>query len=376
MATKGKKNSNTGVEATKPAFLGERDGVAVGEIEGGYTVNFGFDRALAKLLRTVPGAEFRAEDRLHFVPAGSLDALDKAANGMRAEFKAVQADLQAIQELAKGSASKMQQEHKAAPGAEAQISTYREPGRFYGGEVINANARFIAQSTGFGDRDGAAFVTIHRVADLGSARPMKGDKIGIVYDEKFQGVVTDLARQKADATVQSEFPGNFGKTIDGVTVTERGDKIGVQFDINPNMVDRIRRVDGAKFHTIDKVWEVPAANREYVARAVHDMRNEFVLDARDASVLADIARDKMDGAKVSKAFTKDGVPHFGVVLAVGERYALQKAGQDKFSLHHLATLDKVPTIGNNHEITYAKGQGTVVDQDLQRAQKQAMGIGR
>lgn len=438
MKTKASKSSRTEGQAQKPGFLGEREGVNIVEVEAGYLVSFGFDRYLSKVLRGVAGAEFRPGERAHFVPHSSITELDKAAASMRAEYKAVQGDLTAIIAHAKDSAKSLvgpsadltreqrealmayreghgrdwkenlsnawatgkykgvSKDHSAAlqqirntlgpewltslddkslyVSPEPQITKYREPGKNYSGPVINANGRFIAQLTGFGERDGAAFVMIHRTADLGNSRPMKGDKVGIVYDEKFHGQVTDLARHKTDAELQAEFSGNVGKKIDGVTVTERGDMLGVQFDINPVMADRIRRLDGAKFHAADKVWEVPAANREYVARAVHDMRNEFVLDAKDVDILKEVATDKMDGAKVSKAFTKDGLPHFGVVLAIGERYALQKAGQDKFSLHHLAMLDQAPTIGSNHEIVYNKGRGEVVDLDLLRAQKQAMGM--
>jgi hypothetical protein len=187
------------------------------------------------------------------------------------------------------------------------------------------------------------------------------------------GAVSDLAKHKSDAQLEADYKSDLGKAIDGVTVTDRGEKVGVAFDMNPVMMARIRRIDGAAFQQEDKVWEVPQGKREYALRAVQDMRHEFVTDGKDVEMMCGIAESKIDGAKVSKAFTKDGQEHFGKVIAVSDRYALQKAGGDKFTLHHLAALDTKPEIDQNLAIKYQRGVGTVVDQDRQRAQNKALG---
>ncbi len=64
------------------------------------------------------------------------------------------------------------------------------------------------------------------------------------------------------------------------------------------------------------------------------------------------------------------------MVAVGSSHLLQKGGQDKFKLHHLAALDIKPVIGQNVSIKYNKGHGTVVDQEQAKAQGKALNGGR
>lgn len=375
--SKKSKATEPAAEALKPAFLGNRDGVSASEVEGGgYAVAFEFDRQLARMLRDVPGAVFNKAEAAHHVPAASLEALDKAVSAMRTELKAVQGDLKGIMDLATASGVKAQRDNGAAHGVEPQVSEFHIPGKFYGGEIVNANSRFVAQFSGFGKIDGAAFLTIHRLADLDRGRIMKGEHVGITYDARFVGAVVDLMKEKSDAELEADYKHELGKPVDGVTLTDRGDKLGVAFDVNPALIARIRRVEGAAFNTADKVWEVPQDKREFALRTVQAMRHEFVLDGKEVEMMHGLAEGKMDGAKVFKAYTKDGQEHFGKVLAVGDRYALQKAGQDKFTLHHLAALDQTPRIDQNLAIKYNKGVGVTVDQELKRAQDKALGVSR
>lgn len=365
------------VEAQKAALLGNADGVAAVEIEGGnFEVAFDYDRQLAKMLRNVPGAQFNQEQSVYVVPAASVDALGKVVSAMRLEHNAVAANLVNIKDLAAASGLKAQRDKGAESNVVAKVSDYRDPAKFYGGEILNANAHFVAQLTGFGKDDGAAFMAIHRLADLDRNKIMKGDNVGIKYDSKFLGAVSDLSKNKSAVDLEAEYTGNLGKAIDGVTVTERGDNIGVAFDMNPALLARIRRVDGAAFNKADKVWEVPGGNKEFVLRAVHDMRNEFVVDGKEIETMKAVAASKMDGPKVAAAFTKDGQEHFGKVIGVGDRYVLQKAGQEKFTLHHLISLDQKPEHDQNLSIKYNKGIGAVVDLDKQKAQDKALGAGR
>lgn len=340
---------------------------------GGYAVSFAFDRQLSKMLRDVPGASYSKDHGANLVPASSIDQLGKAVNTMRVEAQAIAADLHGIRELALASGMSAQRENQSARGAVPHASDFHEPGKFYGGEVVNANARFIAQFSGFGKDNGAAFLTIHRLADLDRGKIMKGDHVGIKYDSKFLGTVTDLAKNKSDAQLEADYQKDLGQAVDGVSVTDRGDKLGVAFDIHPVLVARIRRIEGAAFNAADKVWEIPQDKREYALRAVQDMRHEFVADGKDTEMMRGIAESKIDGAKVSKAFTKDGQESFGKVVAVSDRYVLQKAGGDKFTLHHLAALSHKPELDQNLSIKYSRGVGAVVDQDLQRAQDRALG---
>ena len=365
------------VESSAPAFLGSSDGVTAVVAEGGFAVAFEFDRKLSAMIQTVPGAQYDKEAKLNTVPASEEETLGTKLKEMRLEFNAIEADRAAIEKLAHVSGLKAQRENGAAADiAAARVSDYKEVGKFSAGQILNANARFVAQLTGFGKDDGVAFMVIHRRVDLDRGDLMKGDNVGIKYDSKYMGNVTDLAKAKSAADLEADFDSELGKAVDGVTLTDRGDKIGVGFAVNPALMGRLRRVDGASFNGTDKVWEVPAVNKEFVLRAAHDMRAQFVAEEKDIAVLKNVAETKMDDAKVEKAFTRDGIEHFGAVVAVGSTHVLQKAGQDKFKLHHLAALDQKPVIGQNLSIKYNKGHGTVVDQDKAKAQSKALNGGR
>lgn len=364
--------------AEAPAFLGSSDGVTAVVAEGGFAVAFEFDRKLSSMMQAVQGAQYDKEAKLYVVPAASGEALGTKLKEMRLEFNAIEADRAAIEKLAHAGGLKAQRENGAgAEVASARVSDYKEVGKFNAGEIINANARFVAQLTGFGKDDGVAFVVIHRRADLDRGFDlMKGDNVGIKYDSKYLGGVTDLAKAKSAAELEADFDSELGRAVDGVTLTDRGDSIGVAFAVNPALMARLRRVDGATFNGTDKLWEVPAANKEFVLRAAHDMRTRFVAEEKDIAVLKGAAETKIDGAKVEKAFTKDGTEHFGAVVAVGSTHLLQKGGQDKFKLHNLAALDKNPVIGQNLSIKYNKGHGTVLDQEQAKAQGKALTAGR
>ncbi|MES2879207.1 MAG: hypothetical protein V4713_12355 [Pseudomonadota bacterium] len=363
------------VAQSKPAFLGDQDGIEVAEIVGrGYGLRFAFDRQIARMVRDIEGASYDRDLGVYLVPQGVEAAkLEKAISSIRTEARSVAADLATIKDLARNTGQVLQREINSQHDAEPQISDFREPGKFYGGQVVNANARFVAQFSGYGKIDGAAFIAVHRLADLNNSKLMKGDNIGIVYNEKFLGTVTDLDKRKSDAQLEADYKNELGKEVGGVTLTDRGDKIGVAFDINPVLMARIRRVDGAHFNQADKVWEIPQSNREYVLRTVQEMRIEFADDGKDLAMLKEVAESKMDGAKVSKAFTKDGQESFGKVVAVSDRYVLQKVSGDRFSLHHLATLNHLPEVGQNLSIKYSKGYGTVVDMDKQKALQKSLG---
>lgn len=363
-------------EKKTTVLLGDSDGVNVVQTKDAFQVAFTPDRQLAKSMRDVPGAVLDREAGIYTVPFSSDKELANAVAEMRAEYLAIAADLQSIHELAKTSAIAAQKENETAFGVTPMISTYRKVDDQYRGEILNANGRFAAQFTHFGSKDGAAFVTIHRIADLDKA-PMKGDMVGIKYDDKFRGSVTDISKTKSAAQLAEEFEKNKGVEVDGVTVTERGDKIGVAFDMNPVLMARIKRIAGAEFHPQDKVWEVPVGAKDFALRAAEDMRQEVVASTKEVDMLRGVAEQKVDGARVSPAFTKDGQEHFGEVIAVSDRFVLQKGGMANFKLHHRASLDnKSPERGSNISVKYSKGIGAVVDTEKKREQDKAMGQGR
>jgi hypothetical protein len=362
-------------KAEVPPFVGEENGVTAAMLaDGSFAVSFPFDRQLHTVMRGVPGADFDKQEELYTVPATSKDDLSKALQAIRQGAHFIAESLAGIEGLARGRGFDAQRANGAEHTVQAQVSDFIEPGRHYGGEILAVNAHYAAQLNGFGKDDGAAFVSIHRLANLEKADLLKGDKVAIKYDNRFIGAVGDLAKSADELT--AEFEATKGKLIDGVTATDRGAMIGVKFDLNPAMLARIRRIDGAAFNRDDGLWEAPAANKPFVLKAVQDMRREHVIAERDAGALRVIAESKMDGAKVSHAFTKDNFEHFGKVIAVGERYVLQKGGKDSFALHHLAALDTKPEVGQSLAIKYNRGMGTVVDQEQKRATDKALANGR
>lgn len=66
---------------------------------------------------------------------------------------------------------------------------------------MNANAHFVAQLSGFGKQDGAAFVTLHRLADLDRSNLMKGNKVGIRYDVRLSGRIYDFEQNQVRCRV-------------------------------------------------------------------------------------------------------------------------------------------------------------------------------
>ena len=139
------------------------------------------------------------------------------------------------------------------------------------------------------------------------------------------------------------------------------------------MKARLQRIADVEFDKEAKIFSVPLDAKEFVVRAVADMRNEYVADGKEVVAMKAIAETKIDGAKVYPAFTKDGQEHFGKVLEVGDRYVLQKGGMDQFKLHHRESLDvKTVEKDQNLLVKYNKGIGAVTDLDKQKAQDKAV----
>lgn len=358
-----------GHQTGTPLVLGDVDGVTVSEFDGdhGFAVKFPFDRRLSNLLVSgVKDAKFDEQYKEYMVPAAQAEALGKTVVAMRKEVRLANAELAKIRILATQSGRKMMDEagvpHDDAYGP--NVSEFVQPGEFYRGPVINANSRFVAQSTGLG-QDGTAFVKIHKLSALDNPNIMKGDKISVVYDNKFTGQVNDASQYKSASDLQAEFEIQQGTEVDGVMLTNRGDKIGIAFEMNPVLAARIRRVETAAFNREERVWEVSKEYAQYALIAADDMRKEFVVDAQDVALLKDFAESKIDGSKVNKAFTKDGVGHSGPILEIGERYALQKVGRDNFTLHHLSAFKETPEQGNvTTTIRYDKGVANVHVKDM------------
>lgn len=362
-------------EAAKAAVLslvGEENGVAVAVVDAGYAVTFPFDRELSGMLTKIDVAKFDKDAQAYIVPLDAGTKLASVVSAMRRESALIKTELQAITVLATSTALNMQDMAGASPDVVPQVSSFIDPGKFYRGQIVNANTRFAAQATGFGKSDGAAFMQIHRLADVPGAALLKGDSVAISYDEKFRGHANTYAPTKSAEALAADFEAQKGQVIDGVMASDRGDKIGVSFDFNSQMAARIRRVEGAAFHKEDKIWEIPKDKMEFALYAISDLRNEFQLDSKERGTLQSVAASKIDNPVLHNAFTRDGAAHYGVVLEVGERYALQSSGRGNFNLHQLSSLDQLPAKGADVKIQYNKGVGAVLTKQMERG----AGVGR
>ncbi len=354
------------------AMIGNGSGIYVGKTDKGFEVAFEYDRELSAMLAQVHGAVFDKTEKSYSVPFSSEQQLTTVIAAMRKEVGLVADDLAAITELATNTALQSQSEAGVEPDVVPQISSFIEPGKVYRGTIVNANTRFVAQETGVGKQDGAAFVQIHRLADLPSAGLFKGDSVAVTYDDKFLGEAKPYVRTKPVDVMMGELEANNGQEVDGVVVTDLGDKIGIGFNFNAAMAARIRRLDGAAFNKDEKVWEVPKEVLPFALYAIEDIRKMAVLDAQDVAELTAVAGAKIDNPKIYQADTRHGANHYGVVVEVGQRFALQSSGRGTFNLHHLSLLDQVPVKGQDVKVEYKDGRGAV----LGKQQERGAGVGR
>jgi len=327
-----------------------------------YAVKVPYNQALIREMRDVKGAEFNKDSEAWHVPLEQYDSLADALGKMRKELERTVVDAGDIMDRAEQSARALMQEKGVDVAVEPKISNYRNADKATLGEIINVNARFAAQLTGYGREDGAAFVTIHRLSDLD--QPLfKGDDVAITYDAKGRGKVAERGKSLAEKLDES-----MGKYVDGVKVVEQDGKYKIAFDYNPAVQHRLQRVDGVEFNKDAKTWEVGSDKKEFVARAVNDMRKEVVADRADREEIEKVANEKIDGAKVKDAFTKDGQSYTGQVLAKNDRYVLQHTGKEYAAVHRAAALTNEPEVGHSVKVTYQQGRGQLVDKSQQKAQ--------
>lgn len=360
--SRGKMDPNLKKQLDKP-LDGQDGGVEVAfDGTGLYAVKFPYNQALVREMREVDGAEFNKDSEAWHVPLAQYDALAGALGKMRKELERTVVDAADIMDRAEQSARALMRENGVDVTVEPRISNYRNTDKATLGEIINVNARFAAQLTGFGREDGAAFVTIHRLADL-DQQLFKGDDVAITYDAKGRGKVAERGKSLADQLDES-----MGKYVDGVKVLEQDGKYKIAFDYNPAVQHRLQRVDGVEFNKEAKTWEVGSDKKEFVARAVNDMRKEVVADRTDREQIEKVANEKIDGAKVKDAFTKDGQSYTGQVLAKNDRYVLQHTGKEYAAVHRAAALTNDPEVGHSVKVTYQQGRGQVTDKSQQKAQ--------
>lgn len=362
-------NTNPMDKQTAMPLDSEMHGVKAGFMNESlmYEVSFPYNPALVREMHGIEGTKFDKEAEVWTVPLDQYDALATALDRMRKEMGRAEVDKADILERAEDTAVRRMQDRgvKFGPGVKPQIGDFKNFERGTTGEVINVNARYAAQLTGFGDENGAAFVTIHRLSDL-DRNVFKGDTVAIQYD-KATGKATVEERGKSASIKMDE---SMGQLVDGVRVVEVEGKYHVSFDYNPALQQRIKRVDGAEFSKEAHVWEIGSDKKEFVARAINDMRKEVVADRADREQIEAVANTKIDGAKVKDAYTKDGQSYSGTVLAKNARYVLQHTGKEYTTAHRMSELNDEPDVGQSVKVAYEKGRGAVTTKERQKSQGQ------
>ena len=124
---------------------------------------------------------------------------------------------------------------------------------------------------------------------------------------------------------------------------------------------------------------LPALNAKLLALSAVDVdlgRAKEDRKTMDVALMTAIAASALHGARVDHASAENGLEYCGPAVAVSDYLVLQKTSRDGFTLHCLSDLDQLPVKDHQLSIKYAKGIGMVVDQNLQRAQQLAGGVGR
>jgi hypothetical protein len=339
----------------------DADGVKVEQLNDGYLVKFDFNHGLIGKIRKVEGVKFDRNAQGWIVPTDQLEQLKPAVAAMRKEFLLDQEARFAIEAQTDGMS--LMKADVIARGIKPQISDYMSTDGSRG-PIIAVNSRYAAQHTGNG-ADGAAFVTIHALAALDEPL-FKGDRVLIKYDgATLKGKVAHVQTKEER---ENAFDNSMGQNIDGVRVRHENGKYLVEFDYNPTLSDRIRRIDGAEFSNDVKAWTVGEDKKEFVVRAVSEMRREVVADREDRANLETLAGIKIDGVKVKDAFTKDGTATTGQVLGRNDRYVLQHTGKDYVALHRASAFEDAPEVGSNIRVEYKTGKAKVGDRGQSKSQ--------
>ncbi len=335
---------------------GDVDGISIAfDGTANYAVRFKYNPDLVAQIRRIPGAEFDGNDAWR-VPVAQYEALAEIAASMRKVYVLDAAAYDGIVSLAGQTA----RDRQGAADVTPRLSDFHPREEALRGEIISVNDRYAAQLTGMGQRDGAAFVTLHRLADLSEA-VFKGDKVSITYGEKGR------ARVAQSLTAEEKLDASLGKSVDGVKVTEEAGQYKIAFDYNPVLSERIARIDGARLDRDEKVWVTDANLKSFVARAVNDMRKEVVADRADRDQIVSVAEERIDAPKVRDAFAGNGKVYVGQVLAVNDRYMLQHAGKDHVVLHRAHALDDKPAAGQKVKVQYQSGRGHVMQTPAERS---------
>lgn len=319
--------------------------VVVKRTRSSLNVSFPFHPEAAKQMARVEGAEFDQKSSRWVLPLAAGEKADKAIESVRhilAEDRKARAALEGEIKVIAAQLSK----GNGVADAPLRISDFHDRTRATVGDIVAANSEYAAQFTGFGRDDGAVFVTMHRQADL-DRQLFKDNRVAISYNEKGKASVADIA---------PDFDKALGKVVDGVKVLLTGNAYLVSFPFHPDMVKRLNRVDGASYDRERGATVIPVDKREFLVRAVNDMRSTFLKSMDERATLAQVAENSLSDAKVHDAY-RDGQATTGQIVGVSEHFVLQHVGKADFRLHYKSDLDVVPDVGKQARIKYENGKG-------------------
>lgn len=330
-------------------------GIDVLTIDDGFLVTFPFDAELVRMMQKVKGANWNEGEQAWHIPQNSSEQLDKTVKSMEFELKALTKDHQEILKLAHVSAMALMQERKADKDALPHMrDDWVESKGSQSGVILNVNGRFAAQASGHDAETGMQYVKIHRTAVLNSP-VYKGDNVRITYNSNKRADVQDLSKVKNRDQRAKEFDATLYQVIDGVVVGEKDGKYQINFAYNEAMKERVQRIDGANYNDSEKAWEVSVDKKDFVVKAVADIRAEYVVDMAERQKLVDFAGTKVDGPKVWNSNTQDR-RHYGKIIETSERYVLQEKGKGEFQLHLKDRIKQELEKDKTYEISFSKGR--------------------
>ena len=248
----------------------------------------------------------------------------------------------------------------------SQISDFFEREKPVLGEVISKNDYFAVQLTGYGSKDGAAFLQVHsldRVVE-GATEMVVGKFVSVSYDQKNQSRVEPAER----TTALERLNASLAHEVDGVRVERKGENLHVKFAYNEPLNYRLRKaVPDSKFDREAIAHIVPAEKVEDLARAVSGMRKEYAGQQREVEHITASLAWMEKKPKVTIASTHDGLSTSGTIVEITDRFVAQASSPGQVTLHHKGSLkregveEKDPTVmkGDKVKITYDKGRGTV-----------------
>ncbi|CAG0973448.1 hypothetical protein RHDC4_01422 [Rhodocyclaceae bacterium] len=319
------------------------DGVTVFQEGKDFGVGFTFSNTMVGKMKGVPGAEFDREGGHWRVPASSVEALMGAVEDMR-DFSrngGVQ-----VKDLAGGAKLVIFDYNKAVsqiigPVAGAEFK------KDVGGWVVPGDSKALVAEQGQSSYFDLAINKMRgMVTEISQAHESiknlaaehakgKNLKPGIHYPETDQSYTGPIINAN----------GHYAAQLTGIE-----DQKGVMF-----LTIHEQAALGKEVLKGDDLRIDYRPDRSVQVRTTEVFRQQQA----ERQKLEQVAAEKMDGAKVFNASTKDNKHYVGDVVEMTDHFVLQKSNRDGFTIHDRSKLKGNVVKGENLDVKYENGVGKV-----------------